>query len=429
MRYAMFYLSAFFCLTMPTFLQAQPPKTTSGPSSVQRAHDLTADKLASLDQFLSDAIADQKIVGASTLIIQDGKEVFFDSWGDQDREQRIPISRSTIFRIYSMTKPVTSVAAMQLVEQGKMSLDDPVENYLPSFKDLKIFGSRKPRKEKEAKPRKMTIRDLLRHTSGLTYGFFDMTHPVDQLYLQKEVPGTSKTLEELVENLSELPLKHTPGTHFEYSLSTDVLARLIEVVSGERFDLYLRKNIFDPLGMNDTSFVVPANERDRLAAMYSDDGTGKLIPSDPENSANFTDDSLLFFSGGGGLCSTVDDYAKFAKMLMARGRTPEGVSIIGADTLQEMYTDQLVGIEKPKAGVLTVRAPWHAKNFRFGLGFSIGQTKWGDDYTWNGIAGTQFWVNPKAGTIIIYMVQVFPLIGHDLAGDVRRLVYEAMEAK
>ncbi|MGC6463095.1 MAG: serine hydrolase domain-containing protein [Pirellulaceae bacterium] len=429
MRYAMFYLSAFFCLTMPTFLQAQLPKTTSGPSDVRRAHDLTADKLASVDQFLSDAIANQKIVGASTLIIQDGKEVFFDSWGDQDREQRIPISRSTIFRIYSMTKPVTSVAAMQLVEQGKMSLDDPVENYLPSFKDLKIYGSRKPQEEKEAKPQKMTIRDLLRHTSGLTYGFFDMTHPVDQLYLQNEVPGTAKTLQELVENLSELPLKYTPGTHFEYSLSTDVLARLIEVVSSERFDRYLRKNIFDPLGMDDTAFVVPVNERDRLAAMYSDDGTGKLILSDPENSANFTDDSLLFFSGGGGLCSTVDDYAKFAKMLMARGRTPEGVSIIGADTLQEMYTDQLVGIKKPKAGVLTVRAPWHAKNFRFGLGFSIGQTKWGDDYTWNGIAGTQFWVNPKAGTIIIYMVQVFPLIGHDLAGEVRRLVYEAMEAK
>ena len=429
MRYAMFYLSAFFCLAMPIGLQAQPPKTTSGPSDVQRAHDLTADKLASVDQFLSDAIANQKIVGASTLIIQDGKEVFFDSWGDQDREQRIPISRSTIFRIYSMTKPVTSVAAMQLVEQGKMSLDDPVENYLPSFKDLKIYGSRKPQEEKEAKPQKMTIRDLLRHTSGLTYGFFDMTHPVDQLYLQNEVPGTAKTLQELVENLSELPLKYTPGTHFEYSLSTDVLARLIEVVSSERFDRYLRENIFDPLGMDDTAFVVPVNERDRLAAMYSDDGTGKLILSDPENSANFTDDSLLFFSGGGGLCSTVDDYAKFAKMLMARGRTPEGVSIIGADTLQEMYTDQLVGIEKPKAGPLTDRAPWHAKNFRFGLGFSIGQTKWGDDYTWNGIAGTQFWVNPKAGTNIIYMVQVFPLIGHDLAGEVRRLVYEAMEAK
>ena len=429
MRYAMFYLSAFFCLTMPTLLQAQPPKTTSGPTDAQRARDITAEKLASVDQFLSDAVAKQKIVGASTLIIQDGKEVFFDSWGDQDREQQIPISRSTIFRIYSMTKPVTSVAAMQLVEQGKMSLDDPVENHLPSFKDLKIYGSRKPQEEKEAIPQKMRIRDLLRHTSGLTYGFFDMTHPVDQLYLQKEVPGTSKTLQELVENLSELPLKHTPGTHFEYSLSTDVLARLIEVVSGERFDRYLRKNIFDPLGMNDTSFVVPANERDRLAAMYSDDGTGKLILSEPETSANFTDDSLLFFSGGGGLCSTVDDYAKFAKMLISRGRTPEGVRIIGAETLQEMYTDQLAGIEKPKAGVLTVRAPWHAENFRFGLGFSIGQTKWGDDYTWNGIAGTQFWVNPGAGTIIIYMVQVFPLIGHDLAGEVRRLVYEAMEAK
>ena len=427
MRYTMLYLSAFFWLTLPAFLQAQSPKTSSEPKDIQRAHDLTADKLASVDQFLSDAVTKQKIVGASALILQDGREVFFDSWGDQDRERQIPISRSTIFRIYSMTKPVTSVAAMQLVEQGKMSLDDPVEKYLPSLKDLKIYGTRKSQQDQESTPRKMTVRDLLRHTSGLTYGFFDMTHPVDQLYLQKDVSGTSKTLQELVDNLSKLPLKHAPGTHFEYSLSTDVLARLIEVVSGERFDLYLRKKIFDPLGMNDTSFVVPANERDRLAAMYSDDGTGKLTPTDPAMSTNFTDDSLLFFSGGGGLCSTIDDFAKFAKMLMARGRTPQGGRIMTAQTLQKMYTDQLVGIEKPKAGVLTIRAPWHAENFRFGLGFSIGQTKWGDDYTWNGIAGTQFWVNPGAGTIIIYMVQVFPLMGHDLAGDVRRLVYEAME--
>ena len=166
MRYAIFHLSAIFFLTMPASLLAQFSKTTSGPSDVQRANDLSADKLASVDQFLSDAVSKRRIVGASTLIIQDGREVFFDSWGDQDREQRIPISRSTIFRIYSMTKPVTSVAAMQLVEQGKMSLDDPVENYWPSFKDLNIYGSRKPRTEKEAKPRKMTIRDLLRHTSG-----------------------------------------------------------------------------------------------------------------------------------------------------------------------------------------------------------------------------------------------------------------------
>ena len=376
---------------------------------------------APLDLFLTDSVEKGRIVGASALVIQENAEKFYGSWGYKDAEKGEGITRNTIFRIYSMTKPITSLAAMQLVEQGKIALDNPVSDYLPEFGNLGVSESAR----KSENPRQMTIRDLLRHTSGLTYGFFDLGNPVDQLYLQRDVNG-SRNLEQLVKRLSDIPLKHSPGMQFEYSVSTDVLARVIEVVSGERFDRYLQKNILDPLGMNDTSFVVPANKRDRLATMYSDDGTGGLSVTPAETSKNFTDDSLEFFSGGGGLCSTIDDYAKFAKMLVNKGESVDGKPIIKASTLNEMFTNQLSGIDRPKKTLINADAPWVQDDFAFGLGFSIGQSQWGKDYTWNGIAGTQFWVNPEKDIIMVYMVQVFPLMGHDLAPDVKRLCYEAL---
>ena len=374
-----------------------------------------------LDQFLTDSVKTGRIVGASALVIQDKAERFYGSWGYKDADKGQGIERDTIFRIYSMTKPITSLAAMQLVEQGKMDLDDPVSDYLREFANLGVIESA----QKSKNPRQMTIRDLLRHTSGLTYGFFDLGNPIDQLYLQRDV-NASRNLMQLVKRLSDIPLKHPPGTQFEYSVSTDVLARVIEVVSGERFDHYLQKKIFDPLDMVDTSFVVPADKRHRLATMYSDDGNGGLTVTPAETSKNFTDDSLELFSGGGGLCSTIDDYAKFAEMLVNKGQSRSGKQIINASTLTEMYTNQLAGIDRPKKTLLNADAPWVQDDFAFGLGFSISNSKWGTDYTWNGIAGTQFWVNPEKGSIMIYMVQVFPLMGHDLAGDVKRLCYEAL---
>ena len=376
---------------------------------------------APLDQFLTDSVKKGRIVGASALVIQDKAERFYGSWGYKDADKGERIDRDTIFRIYSMTKPITSLAAMQLVEQGKMDLDDPVSDYLQEFANLGVIESA----EKSKNPRQMTIRDLLRHTSGLTYGFFDLGNPIDQLYLQRDV-NASRNLAQLVKRLSDIPLKHPPGTQFEYSVSTDVLARVIEVVSDQRFDEYLQKKILGPLDMVDTSFVVPADKRHRLATMYSDDGNGGLTVTPAETSKNFTDDSLELFSGGGGLCSTIDDYAKFAEMLVNKGQSRSGKQIINASTLTEMFTNQLAGIDRPKKTLLNADAPWVQDDFAFGLGFSISNSQWGTDYTWNGIAGTQFWVNPEKGSIMIYMVQVFPLMGHDLAGDVKRLCYQSL---
>ena len=427
MRIALFttfiVLNAFFS-SQSKSQSVLPSNLSEGNNSLSK---FDTGKLNSVNRFMSEAVQKQAVVGSSALVIQDGEQVFFNAWGYQDREKQIPITRNTIFRIYSMTKPVTSVAAMQLVEQGKMSLDDPVDRYLSDFRALTIYQADGRKGQGEDSHQKMTIRDLLRHTSGFTYGFFDESHPIDQIYMQGQFVDTSKDLQELVQKLSAVPLKHPPGTRFEYSVSTDVLARVIEVVSGQRFDRYLTENILSPLRMDDTSFVVPKEKRDRLATMYSDDGLGELIVSPEVVSSKFVDDSLLFFSGGGGLCSTIDDYASFARMLMNKGVSDRGQRILKAETLQQMFTDQLVGIAKPSREGMNKDAPWGQEGFSFGLGFSISQTKRGKDYTWNGIAGTQFWVNPESGTIILYMVQVFPLIGHDLAGEVRRLVYEAMK--
>lgn len=394
---------------------------------VKSADRFDVQRLDAINAFMEKAVEDGVIVGSSALILQDGKEAFFNTWGYHDRANKTPMSRDAIFRIYSMTKPITSIAAMQLVEQGKMKLDDAVWKYLPEFENLQVFVMDKPDRAADKEPKLMTVRDLLRHTSGLSYGFFDVTHPVDQKYLTAGVLNTDKTLAETVQKLGRLPLKYTPGTFFEYSVSTDVLARLVEVVSGEPFDEYLQENILTPLHMSDTHFIVPEEKRSRLVTMYSDDGAGGLVPAEPAQSSKFIDNKNRFFSGGGGLCSTIDDYLSFMKMLMNNGETSAGRSIIKPATLREMFSDQLEGIEKPPTGGRHAGTPWGVENFRFGLGFSINEPKYGTDYEWSGIAGTRFWVNPESGTAMIYMVQVFPLIDHDLSGDFRRLVYEALK--
>jgi len=394
---------------------------------VKSADRFDVERLNAINTFMNKAVEDGVIVGSSALIFQDGKEAFFNTWGYHDRANKRPMSRDAIFRIYSMTKPITSVAAMQLVEQGKMKLDDAIFKYLPEFENLQVFVTKKPGQAAGKESRNMTVRDLLRHTSGLSYGFFDVLHPVDQKYLLAGVLATDKTLAETVQKLSRIPLKYAPGTYFEYSASTDVLARLVEVVSGESFDNYLQENIFNPLHMSDTHFVVPEEKQSRLVTMYSDDGSGGLVPTDPAESRKFVDNRNKFFSGGGGLCSTIDDYLSFMKMLMNNGETSSGRCIIKPATLKEMFSDQLDGIEKPPTGGRHAGTPWGVENFRFGLGFAINEPKYGTDYEWGGIAGTRFWVNPESGTAMIYMVQVFPLIDHDLSGDFRRLVYEALK--
>lgn len=386
---------------------------------VKQADSFDTKRLDRINSVMSRGVETGKIPGCSALVFKDGKEVFFNTWGYQDAENEIPMSRDTLFRIYSMTKPITSVAAMQLVEQGKMSLDDPVSRYLKEFTDLQVADGTSEKNEKGElvtvpPKRAMTVRDLLRHTSGLSYGFFDRDHPVDQIYMKRGVMIWDRTIAETVEKLGEIPLKYQPGSQFEYSASSDVLGRLIEVVSGQRFDRYLQQHLFDPLEMTDTHFLVPEEKRDRLAVMYRDNRNGELVPARSRSSRRYTSESNEFFSGGGGLCSTIDDYLNFSLMLVEGGQF-KGRQIIKPETLETMFTNQLTSIDSPPRG------------FRFGLGFAISRQKSGEDFSWGGIAGTRFWVHPGLKMISLYMIQVNPYGRRAFGEQVRSIAYGALE--
>lgn len=366
------------------------------------------DKLTLVDEIFSKHLKSGKMIGGSALVIKDGKEIAYGQWGYRNQRRGEQIQRDTIFRIYSMSKPITSIAAMQLVERGTLHLDAPVTDYLPEFKGLVVID------EESADgvvplDRPMTTRDLMRHTSGLSYGFFGNTR-VDQAYKKKGILVTDASLEVTINKLSKIPLLHQPGETFHYSLSTDVLGRVIEVVSKMNFDDYLRKNIFEPLEMNDTFFSVPREKLDRFSLLYTPSRGNGLKPASLFQSARYYNTNNSFFSGGGGLCSTLDDYAIFCEMLLNRGNH-NGVDIVKPETIEQVFSNQLGTIP-------------NQRQFKFGLGFEIFPE---GDYGWGGAAGTRFWVNPAQKLTIIFMTQIMPYGNRNLGESLRAKVYDAMK--
>ena len=423
MKFPLIGFCITICLLLPVGnLFAQVPNSSDNdtsavtpPSSVSvsdKAAELgfNVRKLEEIDKKFSSLLQRDEIVGASALVARKGEEIFYGQWGYQDREKKIPLDRKSIARIYSMTKPVTSVAAMQLVEQGKLDLDAPVRNYLPEFADLKVLDQQqeagaivKPRKE-------MTTRDLMRHTSGLTYGFFGNTD-IDKQYQNAGVLVTDINLKATVKKLAKIPLLHHPGDRFHYSVSTDVLGRVIEVVSGEKLDDYFSRNIFEPMGMSDTFFSVPRKKQDRLMQLYAKRRRKGIEVGAWHNSIRFLSENNKFFSGGGGLCSTVDDYLQFCTMLLDGG-TCNGKRILGENSIKQMFTNQLSEIGNSPG-----------KQFQFGLGFRCFPE---GDFGWGGAAGTKFWVHPKKETAVIYMIQMLPDEGKKYHQIVRDTVYTAL---
>ena len=361
-----------------------------------------ASMFAGFDKRMKDEIKAGKIVGCSAMVVQDGKVVFQKEWGKRDHKKDLPVKNDTIWRIYSMTKPITSVAVMQLVEKGKIKLDEPVATYLPEFKDLKVLKRDGTEVECE---RAMTVRDLLRHTSGLTYGFFGNSE-VDKLYKKKSVLVFDKNIAETVTKLSKIPLLHQPGTRWHYSVSTDVLGRVIEVASKKTFAEYLSENIFKPLKMSDTFFTVPKDKLDRLAEMYRPSKDG-LKPANKFASIRFVSQDNEYYSGGGGLCSTMNDYLRFSQM-MVNGGELEGAKILKPETIKQMTTNQLTG-------------KMASRGFKFGLGFRI--TNQGH-FMWGGAAGTRFWCDPKNKIAGVYMIQINPYRAKRYGDDFCRLIYK-----
>jgi CubicO group peptidase (beta-lactamase class C family) len=375
-------------------------------------------------------IAPGKIAGCQTLVARHGHVAYFKSQGLMDRERRKPMTDDTIFRLYSMTKPITSVALMMLFEQGHFQLNDPVTRFIPSWRDHKVWVSGEGGSMETVAPaRPMTMRHVLSHTGGLTYGATN--HPVDRAYREAGVGrGAGETLSGFADKLAKVPLRYQPGERWMYSLSTDVCGYLVEAISGKTFDQYLQETIFDPLDMKDTSFMVAPRKADRFAANYERqaDKSLKLI-DDPERS-NYLKQPT-FFSGGGGLTGTTADYLRFCEMLR-RGGELDGVRILGPRTIELMHLNHLAGGKDLSGMAIGAFSETAYEGVGFGLGFAmtLGQVEagalGGGDYYWGGAASTIFWVDPKEDLVVVFMTQLMPSATFNFRGQLRNIIYSAI---
>ena len=365
-------------------------------------------------------VESRRIPGAVLLIARQGKIASLIAAGYQERRTETPMKADSIFRIASMSKPITSVAIMILAEEGKLDIGAPVAQYLPEFKDVTVGV------EKAAPKRAMTVQDLLRHTSGLTYGFFGNS-PVDELYRKSNLLA-SKSLAEMASAIARLPLLHQPGEVWEYSMSTDVLGRIVEVVSGKELDVFIAESITRPLAMHDTGFYLTASQAARMAHPDSATAMGPIDPT--------VKPAIL--SGGGALFSTAGDYARFCQMLLNGGEL-DGVRILAPKTVALMTSDQLPAATErhsPVAIILDAFGPTPEMGTSFGLGFAV-RTDPGrnpvpgsiGDFSWAGIAGTYFWVDPKEKLVTVLMTQLPrpPIL--PFWRQTRTLVYQALTAE
>ncbi len=403
-------LTVGMLLAAAAFCQSLPVATR--PEDV----GISSDRLQRVRRQMKADVESRRIPGAVLLIARNGKVAALETAGFQDRKAQTPMSRDSIFRIASMSKPVTSVAIMILAEEGKLDIGAPVSQYLPEFKNVKV-GT-----EGAAPKKAMTVQDLLRHTSGLTYGFFGSS-AVDDLYKKSNLLGR-KSLAEMVTALAGLPLLHQPGEVWEYSLSTDVLGRIVEVVSGMDLDRFVAERITAPLKMVDTGYYLSAAQAKRLAR--ADAGMASL--GDPTHKP-------AILSGGGGLYSTAGDYAQFCQMMLNGGELG-GVRILAPKTVALMTSDQLPpGTERhtPVAALLDSFGPTPEMGTSFGLGFAV-RTDAGrnpvpgsiGDYSWAGIYGTYFWVDPQEKLVAVSMIQVPMATNVPYWRQTRTLVYQTL---
>jgi CubicO group peptidase (beta-lactamase class C family) len=406
---------------------------------------LSSQSLARVHRLLEESVAQKQVAGAVALVLRRGKTAYADAVGSSDVEATVPMTHDTIFRIASMTKPVTSVAVMILADEGKLDLSDPISLYLPEFK-FPIVAAR--RTDANVKPlpasmrdsytlisayRPITIRDLLRHTSGLTYRFFGRPF-FGSLYANAGIcdglTQTDHSLDKNVRLLAGEPLMFQPGTAWEYGLSTDVLGRLVEVVSGQSLEAFFNQRIFTPLNMRDTHFVLPESKRSRLAAVYEPSpnqtimrtGEGRTVRGALVYSTNLPyKPTPGYFSGGAGLVSTANDYGRFLQMLLNRGQL-DCTRVLRPETVDSMTRDQ-TGMP------LTIGV--HGQGFGYGFGVvTRSNGAKADDsigtFSWGGIYYTHFWVDPKRELIGILMTQLYPNGHLKLAAEFHRMVNEAV---
>ena len=373
------------------------------PMSKPEQAGLSSAKLQKVDAIVQDLVDKRRLAGATVAISRRGKVAYLKSFGQRDIEAKAPMTEDTIFRIYSMSKAITTAAALALVDDGKIQLDDPVSKYIPEFKNTQVRG---PEGNQPAK-REPTVRDLMRHTAGLTYGASESA--VDSAYRRARILDRDVDLQTMCGALGKIPLQYEPGTSWQYSVAIDVLGRVIEVASGEPFDGFLEKRIFHPLDMKDTGFFVPAEKSKRLAACYFSDGKGGLKIEDAPAKSRYLQ-KPRFLSGGGGLVSTTRDYLRFLTMVEEGGKL-QGTRILKAQTAALMIHNEV----PPEA--MPIR---FGTEMRYGLGYGLGfnvrvehSDKWDPaspvgEYGWGGMASTHYWASPKDKLIVVTMEQTLP---------------------
>jgi CubicO group peptidase (beta-lactamase class C family) len=391
------------------------------------------ERLARIDRFLAEKyIATGKLPCAQVQVLRKGEVVHEAIMGQADRERQVALTRDAVYRIYSMTKPITSLAFMMLVEEGKVALDDPVTRFIPEWKNLGVYSAGTGPWVTTPTARPMQMVDLLRHTSGLTYGF-QMRTNVDAAYRTLKVADRDRSLDvtRFVDELSRLPLEFSPGDAWNYSISTDVLGVLIERITGNPFQEELKSRIFDPLQMHETSFVVREDQAERFAACYLPTPQGGMnLLDDPKKSAFLK--SPTFYSGGGGLVSTADDYMKFCRMLLAGGQA-NGHRLISPSTLRLMTANHLPGGKDLTALSRSLCSESTNAGVGFGLGFAVVfdpvramVPSSPGEYYWGGAASTAFWIDPVEDIAVVFMTQLLGSSTYPVRRELRTLVYSAL---
>lgn len=392
---------------------------TASPARV----GLSAERLKRLDPVMERYIAEEKLAGITLAIMREGKLAHLKHYGMADKERAIPMADDTIFRIHSMTKPIATAALMMLYEEGKFQLLDPVAMYIPAFKDLQVFdglnfdGSMKVVKAHRAP----TMQDLMSHTAGFSFGA--SSDPISQMYQKRNYRDYENgTLRDMIEKVADVPLLYQPGERWVYSISVDIQGHLVEVLSGQSFDVFLKERIFEPLGMVDTGFHVPADKVSRFAAAYRFEDGKMILADDPQTSRYLKKPS--FFSGSGGLVSTTSDYLRFTQAML-NGGTFQGTRILSPKTVELMTQNHL-------ADGVTVNL-YNPTNMGFGLGVQVRTSMTLDpgtgsigEYGWGGSASTYYWVDPKEQLIGLFMTQFYPSNAYRVRPEFHTLVYQAI---
>ena len=392
---------------------------------------LSSERLERVDGWMRRLVDDGKLPGVLTMVARRGQVAWLRTAGMADLDRGAPVAPDTIFRIYSMTKPLTSVAIMMLYEQGLFQLDDPITRFLPCFRNMRVFaGGSRAKWDSVPAERDITFRDLLTHTSGLTYGFLDSTL-VDAMYRDRGVDFQTSpdTLEAVVERAASLPLLAQPGAEWNYSIATDVLGHLVAVISKQPFEQFLRERIIEPLGLADTDFHVPPEKIGRFAANYARGENGKLeLIDDPRESRYGAPRRLC--SGGGGLVSTAADYMRFCEFMLNKGEL-DGVRLLGRKTVELMTMNHLPGDMAAMGQPRFSESPY--TGIGFGLGFSVmldptraqilGSP---GEYAWGGAASTAFWIDPAEEMAVILLTQLMPSSTYPIRRELRVLTYQAI---